>query len=134
MEECIFCRTSKEDGKVLYKDKTCHAILDKNPAAEAHTLIISNGHFKSITDAPDETVAHMFVVAKRLSKKIDAEFRTLGGTVLTNRGPGHIPHFHIHLIPKYAGAKTVDFPRGRLDEEKIPKIIKRFTETEINEG
>lgn len=134
MRECIFCNTLKEDRKILYKDKICHAILDKNPAAEAHTLIVSNEHFKNIIEAPDDVVAHMFIVAKRLSKKIDAEFKPVGGTVLTNRGKGHIPHFHIHIIPKYEGAKTVDFPRHRIDEEKVPKIIKRFTKTTINEG
>ena len=98
-KDCILCQVIK--GKLpsykVYEDDIVIGILDINPIAQGHCLIIPKKHIVWFTDLnPAEGSSFsraVLVVSKRLKKV----FRARYVTVLI-RG-SRIPHLHAHLVP-----------------------------------
>jgi histidine triad (HIT) family protein len=84
---------------IVYEDDICMAFLDINPVSKGHTLLISKHPYPWMTDVPDEIIATVFIRAKNimdgLKKSLQCDFVQVG-VVGTD-----VPHFHIHLIPRY---------------------------------
>ncbi len=127
MSNCPFCESRADENTHLYQDEVCYIILDKYPASEGHLLIVSNGHYKNMMEAPDEVVKHMFVVAKNYFRRMWDRMEPVGGSVVTNTGPEHISHFHIHIIPRYGNTKTVALPRHSLTPEEEASTRKKLS-------
>ncbi len=133
MDNCIFCKIANKDipGKIIYEDDVCLAFLDLSQATYGHTLVIPKKHFANILEADDETVAHLFVVAKKLSASIMSNCHANGLNILTNTDEvagQSVYHFHIHILPRYDKEElTIEFTdhsnQTNLDEvyEKIMK-------------
>ena len=50
-KDCVFCKIAKgEKEEKVYDDENFFGVLDMNPKAEGHTLIISKNHYKTILD------------------------------------------------------------------------------------
>lgn len=133
MDNCIFCKIANKDipGKIIYEDDVCLAFLDLSQATYGHTLVIPKKHFANILEADDETVAHLFVVAKKLSASIMSNCHANGLNILTNTDEvagQSVYHFHIHILPRYDKEElTIEFTdhsnQTNIDEvyEKIMK-------------
>jgi histidine triad (HIT) family protein len=83
---------------IVYEDDISMAFLDINPVTKGHTLLISKQPYPWMTDVPDQEIAHVFSVAKKIMIIMKNEFRcdfVQVGVVGTD-----VPHFHIHLIPR----------------------------------
>lgn len=84
---------------IVYEDDISMAFLDINPVTKGHTLLISKNPYPWMTDVPDELVGKLFIKAKcimvAMKKSLGCDFVHVGivGT--------DVPHFHIHLIPKF---------------------------------
>lgn len=91
------------DGEIpaikVYEDDKCLAFLDIHPVTKGHTLLIPKTHYTWIHEAPDELVGEIFIKAKTLINAmrsgIPCDYVQIG--VVGNE----VPHFHIHLIPRY---------------------------------
>ncbi|MEX2368880.1 MAG: HIT family protein [Candidatus Paceibacterota bacterium] len=83
----------------VYEDNECLSILDINPVADGHLLLIPKESYRWIQDVPDELTSHLFVKAKDLIK---AQKAALGCDYVQISVVGKdVPHVHIHLIPRY---------------------------------
>ena len=83
----------------VYEDEKCIAILDINPVAKGHTLLILKEPYEWIQDVPDALVAHLFVQAKHL---VSAMKKGLSCNYVQLSVVGKdVPHVHIHLIPRF---------------------------------
>jgi len=103
--ECIFCRIIKKEIPVRLINETDNfiAMLDANPKAEGHTLIIPKFHYATLLDIPSNLAGEMLDLIKKLSKnpKLSNSFN-----LLVNNSPAAgqaIMHAHIHLIPRKEG-------------------------------
>ncbi len=118
-DDCIFCSLSKSK-EVLYRDDVCYVVLDKYPISKGHTLVVTNRHFVDITDADDDTVAHIAVVAKKFAvlsrERLHADGVNVGANIGRAAGQA-IMHAHIHVIPRYRGQGR-DFNYGKKGEIK----------------
>ena len=126
---CVFCKiiAGEIPAAKVYEDDKCLAFLDIKPVSSGHTLLIPKEHYANMAETPDELVAYLYVKAKELMLKIkkatEADF-----VVLSVVGTD-VPHFHIHLTPRYfndglAGFwPTKDYTKGQMEEmaEKIRK-------------
>lgn len=107
----VFCKII--DGEIpstkVYEDDDVLAILDISQATKGHTLVIPKKHCSSFLDCPKETMHKVFDVAQRIGQ---AEMMVLGAqgvNFLTNAGETagqSVPHFHVHVIPRYAGTDS----------------------------
>lgn len=94
----------------LYSDETCVVILDINPMAKGHALVISRVGYPTIGDCPEDVFTHLCAIAR----KVDDRLRTVLGcdatNVMINNGPAagqEVPHLHIHVIPRFTGDKRI---------------------------
>ncbi len=108
MDECVFCGLGRHLDQALYSDGTCFVVFDKFPAEKGHMLVISRVHSENMLAAPEEAVAHCFLVARKFAALCMEKLQATGVNVTTNIGKGAgqiIPHFHIHVIPRYPLSK-----------------------------
>jgi len=69
------------------------------PLAEGHTLIIPKYHSERLDEVPDQYLAEILPLAKKIALSTGhADYN-----LLQNNGKiafQHVPHVHLHLIPK----------------------------------
>ncbi|KAJ7600652.1 HIT-like domain-containing protein [Mycena floridula] len=98
---CLFCGILK--GAVpchkIYETEHSFAFLDIRPTTEGHTLVIPKYHAETLADVPDEYLRDLLPVAKKIALATGVEQYNL----VQNNGKmafQHIPHVHVHVIPK----------------------------------
>jgi len=103
--DCLFCKII--EGQIpshkVYEDDKCYAFLDIFPVNYGHTLIVPKEHVVTLYDISDESLAHIFKVAKKLGPIVSEALDCDGITF--NQNNGHyqdVKHFHLHLMPRYA--------------------------------
>lgn len=104
---CIFCeiRDERIEGFKINTDFESYVLLDKFPVSPGHLLIISNKHGEFLADFSNIVKNKMLILASILienMKKNNAKI--LGFNIIINDGKHagqHIPHLHIHLVPRY---------------------------------
>ena len=130
---CVFCDIIS--GKIrsygLYSDEYVVAILDINPANPGHCLVISKKHYTNILDAPPELLAHMIIVAKKLSVALVEVLKADGINIIitNNRAAGQtVMHLHIHVIPRFIGdGIRFKFRPKKLTEDELIDIRNRLS-------
>lgn len=109
----------------LYEDDQCIAILDINPVAKGHALVISRKPYRTFTEVPLETLSHMMDIARKIDQKQRDVLGAEGTNIMINNSPAsgqEVPHLHIHVIPRTAG------------DGKTPKLEKTsYAEGEMKE-
>jgi len=127
-EPCIFCEIA--DGSVpvssVYEDNCVMAFLDNRPASDGHTLVIPKKHFETIYDIPDEEIAHLFKVVKRVAVAVRETLNPDGLSVIQRNGKvagQHIPHLHVHVIPRHSGQRLLRMEEiQEADRDRLNKI------------
>ena len=80
---------------------------------------LDNGQLTELRDEiDDDTLKHIFKVAKKMIKRCEDKLKCDGVTFLQNNGIAQdIKHFHLHLLPKYNSPKTMSM-------EKLYELLK----------
>ena len=100
---CIFCEiiAGKMEAHRVYEDDLSLCILDINPYAEGHCLVLSKRHVPWWHDLTKKENESLFNVARIVSNKIMKLYNP-DFVCLYARGR-RIPHTHIFLIPTFSG-------------------------------
>lgn len=108
MLDCLFCKIVA--GGIpctkVYEDDTVFAFLDIHPVNIGHTLVIPKAHHSNLYDTPDETLARMITIVKKLSIAIKSAMNADGINIEMNNDPiaGQIIfHSHMHIVPRFEG-------------------------------
>jgi len=130
MNECIFCKIINGviPAEKIYEDDEVLAFLDIKPVNLGHTLVTPKKHYEKMENTPDDIVSAVFANAKKLMRVIkeamSADFVALSVVGID------VPHFHIHLIPRYFNDNMpVFWPRKEYkdgEKEMIAEKIKNF--------
>lgn len=107
-KETLFTKIAKGEipSVKLYEDQLCFVILDINPVNKGHALVIAKEPYENAINCPDEILAHMFAVAKKVDIKQRQILGSEGSNMTINNDPAsgqEVPHIHIHVIPRYSG-------------------------------
>ncbi len=124
---CIFCRIVKGEvpASRVYEDNVALAFLDIRPLNEGHTLVIPKRHYAYVYDVPDDEIAHLHKIAKKIAVAIKKGIKAEGITISQHNESAagqDVFHLHIHVIPRYKGQKLPRFEelkevsRAELDE------------------
>ena len=125
MKDCIFCKIINGDIPCMkvYEDGVCLAYLDINPDSDGHTLIIPKKHYKDIYDIPNDTLAHIYDVSKKIMDMLKDKLGCDGFTLLQNNGSiQEVKHYHLHIKPYYNDKKSIELIKNK-DLIKDPKDI-----------
>ncbi|MDI6833294.1 MAG: HIT family protein [Bacteroidales bacterium] len=115
---------------IVAEDENYLAFLDINPLAKAHTLVIPKKEVDYIFDLDDESLAGLWIFAKKVAKAIDKYME--GEAIRTGVAVVglEVPHAHIHLVP-IKNITDIDFTRPKLkfsyeELQNIAEGIKKF--------
>src|SRR3989339_154985 len=119
-QQCIFCQiiAGKVPAKKVYEDEKCIGVLDINPAAKGHVLIMPKEHYAIMPQIPDKEIGHLFLVSKYLSQAMLKVMKVPGTMVYVANGLAagqKAQHFMVHLIPRKEGDGVIDSTEKLLD-------------------
>lgn len=131
MSDCVFCRILKGEipAQLVHEDDRAVALLDINPVAPGHTLVLPRAHHETWTDLPPELAAHLSLVAQAVARAVVKAQGAQGFNLLMNnhRCSGQaIPHAHFHVIPRKAddGVKYA-WPTRPTSGEELARTAER---------
>jgi len=126
-QQCVFCQivAEKVPSKKVYEDSTCLAILDINPAAKGHLLLLPKEHYAIMPQVPEQVLKHVSIVTKYLSQILLKVTRADGTTIFIANGAAagqRAQHFFIHLIPRKAGDVVIPAEERLVGLETAVKV------------
>jgi histidine triad (HIT) family protein len=103
--DCVFCKILKGEipAQKVYEDNRIVAILDINPVAQGHTLVLPKEHHETWTDLPADLAADLAKAAQTVARGVVKSTGAEGFNLLMNnkRCSGQaIDHAHFHVIPR----------------------------------
>lgn len=131
---CIFCKIIRGEipSKKLAETSKVYAFLDIGPTARGHALVIPKFHGEKLHNIPDEYLAELLPMAKKIAVASKLDIAGLDGegyNILQNNGSiAHqiVPHVHVHLIPKRnkETGLVVGWPQPEDAKESIDEVYK----------
>lgn len=127
-QQCIFCRIAegKIPAKKVYEDELFVAVLDINPGAAGHILLMPKEHYAILPQMPEELVAQLGMAAKHLSQAVLRALKAQGTTIIASNGLAagqRASHFLLHIIPRMEGDGIgVILPQGAINEAEAKKL------------
>ncbi len=130
MSSCVFCKIVQGNlsSHKIFEDDRALAILDINPIRRGHTLIVPKKHYENFLDIPEEELAHLSILAKKIAPAIMKATDADGFNVIGNNGASAgqiIFHTHLHVIPRKTGdprvrfSETFSWSQGREGDQDI---------------
>ncbi|MCD6562521.1 MAG: HIT family protein [Thermoproteales archaeon] len=125
MGNCVFCEIVKrvQSAYIIYEDDKVMVFLDKRPYNPGHLLVIPKEHYTDIFDIPDDLLAYLITIVKKMSNVVKNALNASGIRLVQNNESSAgqvIFHFHFHIIPYY---DTIDFPT---DKQSIADILRKW--------
>ncbi len=124
----MFCEIvqGRREAHFVYRGERVVAFLDKYPLYRGHTLVVPREHYRDVTDTPDDVLAEMFSLAKRLVVAMRDALGAPGVRLVVNNGSAAgqvIFHVHMHVIP-YGVEKTWRRPLDPEEGEELARLIR----------
>lgn len=125
-KDCIFCKIANKEIPCdkIYEDEKFLAFLDIQPVSDGHVLIIPKKHIVWMQDADDETISEIFKLTKKLMTAVRKGFKC--DYVIESVAGNEIPHFHIHLIPRYLDDNLPSFPTKKYQDGESKEVAKKI--------
>lgn len=107
--DCVFCAIAGKQlpAQPIYEDEQFFVLLDIFPLRPAHILIVSREHAPLLNDLGVPARDRLLGLAQRMAAALRAAgYGEQGINLLINDGPAsnqHVPHLHLHLIPRRSG-------------------------------
>ncbi|KAL9939745.1 hypothetical protein V8E36_001562 [Tilletia maclaganii] len=123
---CIFCKII--DGKIpsykLAETESAYAFLDIGPLSKGHSLVIPKYHAAKLHELPDDALADLLVLAKKVAIASGAQ----DYNILQNNGRiAHqvVDHVHFHMIPKPDEKQGlgIEWPTTSPPKEELQKLF-----------
>jgi histidine triad (HIT) family protein len=126
MESCIFCKIVKGEipSSKIHEDENFLAFLDIQPVSDGHLLVIPKRHAIWMQEADDETISGIFKLAKKLMSALKAGL--ICDYVSLSVGGTDVPHFHIHLMPRYHHDGLKSWPTKKYKDGEAAEIAQKI--------
>lgn len=130
-KNCVFCKISNKviPSTIIYEDDDVLAFLDISPVTYGHTLVIPKKHYDSFLSCPKETLHKCFDLAQRIGQVQIKQLGAKGVNILTNcyeAASQAIPHFHIHVIPRYEANDGFKLELKELKNVNLPALAEEL--------
>ncbi len=111
-EGCFLCRAAEnpqDDAKslVLYRGEYSFVIMNRFPYNTGHLLIAPYLHEGQLENVNDEILCEIMKLTKKFKVVLQETLRAEGFNIGINlshcAGAGVPDHFHLHIVPRWAG-------------------------------
>ena len=106
---CAFCAivARQAEASVVHEDEAVVVFMDLNPVTPGHLLVVPREHAVGLEDVDGATSAHVWSVGHDMARALRRSSMGCEGiNVLLCDGEvafQTVFHFHLHVIPRYAG-------------------------------
>lgn len=102
MNECVFCHKEQLVTDIIYEDEQVMAFMDMEPINEGHVLVVPKEHYLDADEMPDELLAHLMSVSKKIVAALKKIYNPDGYSIMQNGGAfNDVGHYHLHIFPRY---------------------------------
>ncbi len=106
MDDCLFCKIVAKEipSTIVYEDDNVLVFMDIGPIIKGHALVVSRKHYDPVTQTPDDVLAKLHQVAKRIARAQVSGLGADGVNIMQNNGKAAgqvVPHIHVHVIPRF---------------------------------
>lgn len=122
--QCPFCKIIKGEipAKKVFEDELFVIVLDINPAAKGHMLLVPKEHYPIMPTIPPPVLAKLFELTQEASRLCYTAMVTHGSTVFIANGAAagqQSAHFLMHVIPreKNDGLNVFEVPKKIIPED-----------------
>lgn len=126
MRNCIFCKIG--NGEIpcnkIYENKKFLVFIDIHPVSDGHLLIIPKKHIVWMQDADDKTIGEIFKLTKKMMLALKKSLKC--DLVQVAVVGEEVPHFHIHLIPRYLTDNLPHFPTKKYQDGEEKEIANKI--------
>ena len=132
--KCVFCDIveGKAEAYRIHEDEHSLGILDINPFAQGHCLVISKRHVPWWHDLTEEETESLFAAARVIAQKVMKAFHP-DFVCMYARGR-RIPHTHIFLVPTFGGDLLDRFFNALERFQESPEELARLKERSSMQG
>ena len=131
MIDCIFCKIAS--GKIpvykVFENDKILVFLDIKPVSRGHALVIPKKHFADLTEMPENLIAEVMTVGKKIGQKIISSGLGQGFNICINtkKTAGQVVgHFHIHIIPRVEGDGLKLWTGGDYKPGEAEKVLEKL--------
>jgi histidine triad (HIT) family protein len=130
---CVFCKIIKGEipSYKVYENDDVLVILDRFPTNLGECLVLTKEHYDTLFDLKPELVAKAFAASAGIAAKMKRELPIDGLNILQNNGEPagqQIPHFHVHVMPRYDVDNIVIHGKGTdPTEEQFEEMLKKLS-------
>ena len=127
-DNCIFCKLANGvfPTNTIYEDEEFRVILDLEPAAKGHALILPKEHYKNLYELPDDTAGKVMKLAKKMAIRMTEKLGADGFNLVQNNNEiagQTVFHFHLHLIPRYnEDGQKINWVQGAPSAEELTAV------------
>ena len=127
----VVCRIVAGDlpSEVVWRDADLVAFLDHRPVFKGHVLVCPARHVTNLPELPDDLVAPLFTLVRRVGVAMTEAFGAQGSfTGINTTISQSIPHLHVHVIPRSRGdgLRGCFWPRVRYAEAEAAEYAGRL--------
>lgn len=128
---CLFCKIIKGDipSFKLIETELSFSFLDIGPLSKGHALVIPKYHAEKMHQLPDEYLADVMPIAKKIAIAQGVE----NYNILQNNGRiahQEVDHVHFHVIPKPSDSEeeglVVGWPAKPMDKTELQKVFEEI--------
>ena len=110
-DACIFCDahrgTNDAQSLIVHRGVFNFVILNRYPYISGHMMIAPYEHLAELDAAPKEITDELMDLAKRSQAALRQAYKPEGFNIGMNlgrvAGAGVANHFHLHILPRWAG-------------------------------
>ncbi len=107
MTDSVFTRIIRREipAAIVFEDEQVIAFMDAGQVNPGHVLVATRRQVETFMELDETQAAHLFAVAHRVARAVQAAYQPEGMTLLqTNKPAGWqtVPHVHVHVVPRYA--------------------------------
>jgi histidine triad (HIT) family protein len=107
MSDSVFTRIIRREipAVIVFEDDQVIAFMDAGQVNPGHVLVATRRQVETLMELSESEAAHLFAVAHRVARAVQAAFQPAGMTLLqTNKPEGWqtVPHVHVHVLPRHA--------------------------------
>ena len=126
-DQCIFCKILKGEieSKKVYDDGVLAVLLDINPGAKGHVLVMPKEHYPILPLISPSEFDRLFGLMPRFVDALSNAMLCDGVSVFMANGAAagqQSPHFLVHLIPRSRDDGLFEFARQPVDAAAIATL------------
>lgn len=99
-------------GRFVWADDRAVVFSTIAPITDGHVLVVPRAEVARLTDADDDLLAHLVVVAKTIGRAQEQAFDAPRAALLV--AGFEVPHLHLHVLPAW-GEAELSFTHARHD-------------------